>query len=301
VENINAVNNRAVILSLNIQCDGVLFFKLQGTESSSTATPALRYFWKKTVYERPKAMHKWGLITPTLVPENSLLVMGGWCQAVLLHGSIDHKSMTNSSVANYEWNEAFTVGDSSPCPEEMKKRADKVIEVYQKSTKRPTTDRPRTVCTCRYVVVHTSVCSETGCLPPDFIVVAADPIEQTERRKKSAIEAVSSVHRRRSTESTRHEPLVPPGAVLGSEGRVDDDVVTAADDDAWDLFSPYLWQLSKLRCKPLDSAVEMDVVTTIWNTLCRSTCFHSSKSQRILASAGTGPTLSRPSSVDWQV
>jgi hypothetical protein len=213
-------------------------------------------------------MHKWGLITPTYVPENSLLVMGGWCQAVLLHSSIDHASLMSSDVHNYAWREAFTVEDYYPVypvHAKTKAHADEVLERYEQSKKHPTADRPRTVCTCRYVVVHESICVKAPKSPGSM---AADSTEQT-KRGRTALEAVASLHRPRSPEPPPREPLVPPGAVPGPEGRVDDDAARAADD-AWARFSPSLWSLTNEQagqCNPLDSAVDMDVVTTIWNTL----------------------------------
>ena len=150
----DAVNNQAVILfHLNIPRDGVLFFKLEGGELGKPHTEALQYFLTKT----DGWCHSTKLIAPTFLPENSLLVMGGWCQAVLLHGSIDHASLMSSDVHNAAWREAFTVDDYYPVyplNAKMKAHADEVLKRYQQSKKHPTADRPRTVCTCRYVVVH---------------------------------------------------------------------------------------------------------------------------------------------------
>ena len=83
----DAVANQAVILSFNLQADGIMFLKPQ------TKGEVSEYLSRETDCHRPSHIRDWGLTHPVYLPENSLLVMGGWCQAALLHRTLSHSSI----------------------------------------------------------------------------------------------------------------------------------------------------------------------------------------------------------------
>ena len=287
----DAVRNQAVILSLNIQGDGVLFFKLQGREQGTTLTAALQHFQSKTSCNRPGHMHKWGMVTPVFVPENSLLVMGGWCQSVLLHGSLDHASILNPS-SNDAAKEAFTVGENTPVTirEQMQRHANAVRARYVDSRRHPTADQPRTVCTLRYVVIH-----DEGCMlgsPMSQLIsraisnaneASAMLADAAMRRRTSAMDAAKALAQRdrRPPDAVQPEvvprPEVPrpevPGAVPRPgvpEARRPDMWEDAIKADMWDQLSPCLCSWADEwaeQCNPLDSALDMATVKKMWDAL----------------------------------
>ncbi|MFM7979929.1 MAG: hypothetical protein ACKPKO_11500, partial [Candidatus Fonsibacter sp.] len=84
----DAVSSPAVILSFNMQSDGILYFKLQHEG------PVAKNLAQITQCNKPKDIRNWGYCHPVFVPANSVVVMGGWRQAALLHGTVSHSEIT---------------------------------------------------------------------------------------------------------------------------------------------------------------------------------------------------------------
>ncbi|MFM7979673.1 MAG: hypothetical protein ACKPKO_10190, partial [Candidatus Fonsibacter sp.] len=87
----DAVSSPAVILSFNMQSDGILYFKLQHEG------PVAKKLAQTTQCNKPEDIRNWGYCHPVFVPANSLVVMGGWCQAALVHGTVSHSQITSFS------------------------------------------------------------------------------------------------------------------------------------------------------------------------------------------------------------
>jgi hypothetical protein len=113
-------------------------------------------------------------------------------------------------------------------------------------------------------MVHSIVCPKRGAAPRDFDPLP-DEAEQSKRYKPSVTEALSSVIMQQRSRPGRHEPA-QEGAVPGPRGDVVD-VKQAAKDPVWDLLKPFLCQVQKSHCDPLDSAVELNSAIKYWNAL----------------------------------
>ncbi len=150
----DAVSSPAVILSFNVQSDGILYFKLQHEG------PVAKKLALITQCNKPRDIRNWGYCHPVFVPANSVVVMGGWCQAALLHGTLSHSEITKFPACE-QGSDADTVlrypENRFPGAQLLQDRAFALVAKYKERNPGPEYV-PRTVVTWRYVRVHSSHC-----------------------------------------------------------------------------------------------------------------------------------------------
>ena len=150
----DAVSRPAVILSFNVQSDGILYFKLQHTGDVAKKLAQI------TQCNRPKDIRNWGYCHPVFVPANTVVVMGGWCQAALLHGTVSHSEITRFPICE-QGSDADTVlrypENKFSGARQLQDRACALVAKYKERNPGPEYV-PRTVVTWRYVRVHSSHC-----------------------------------------------------------------------------------------------------------------------------------------------